>query len=249
MAIFQKNSLKTILPLIAKRVECFPKLTKRIFEDYYFFSLLADRHHDNRRAGEFLYFFYVEFRVLRELVEIFYALSRGLPAGEGFIHRLAFGKYACLGRKVAYGFAFLLVRGADLYLFYVIQDVQLRHYEAFEPVYADRVSQCDDIKPAAPPRASGRGAVFLSDLAEFLALLAGYLGRERPLADPCRVGLCDAYDRVYLRRPYAASGGGLSRHRIAGRDERVRAEVNVEERALRSFEKHFLSASYRVIEE
>ena len=75
------------------------------------------------------------------------------------------------------------------------------------------------------------------------------LGRERPAADARRVRLHDADDALDRARPDAGAGAHAARDRVARRDERIRAVVEVEERRLRAFEQHPLLRVERFVHE
>ena len=76
----------------------------------------------------------------------------------------------------------------------------------------------------------------------------GELGRERPAADPRRVGLGDAEDVVQQVGPDARAGGRVAGHAVARGDVRIGAVVDVEQRALRALEQDVGAAAVRVVE-
>ena len=67
-------------------------------------------------------------------------------------------------------------------------------------VEARGVAQRDQVEPAAAAVAAGRRAELAAQLAQVRAELVVELGRERPGADPRRVGLGDAPDLVDVGR-------------------------------------------------
>ncbi len=67
------------------------------------------------------------------------------------------------------------------------------------------------------------------------------LRRERPGADARRIGLDDAEHVVERLRAHARARQRAADRRVRRRHERIRAEVDVEHRALRAFEQHVLA--------
>ena len=75
------------------------------------------------------------------------------------------------------------------------------------------------------------------------------LGRERAAADARGVRLHHPDDAVDRERPDAGAGAHAARDRVARRDERIRAVVEVEERRLRALEQHPLLGVERLVHE
>jgi hypothetical protein len=125
-----------------------------------------------------------------------------------------------------------------------------RRSPAFEPVQHVELGQRDAvharghaglahqrrIEPAAAALAPRGGAEFMAPLAQALAVRIVKLGRERPLADPGRVGLHDAQHVVDGTGAEAHAGRRLPRDDIGGGHERIGAEIDIQKRALRPFE-------------
>ena len=109
------------------------------------------------------------------------------------------------------------------------------------PLIAGRVAADDGVDPAAAARAPGGRAELGAGLAQELAVGVEQLGRERPLADPGRVGLEDRDDAVDPGRRDAGAGAGTARGRVGRRDERVGAVVDVEQGGLAGLEQHGLA--------
>src|SRR5690606_33310115 len=107
--------------------------------------------------------------------------------------------------------------------------------ELGEAVDHRRVTEGDEVEPSAAARPAGRGAKLVTGLPEQLAGFVEQLGRERPVANPGAVSLYDADDAVDLSRRYAEAGAASANRRVARRNVRVRAEVDVEQRSLGAF--------------
>ena len=113
-------------------------------------------------------------------------------------------------------------------------------------------TQRDRVEPAAAPRPTRDGAELVPDAREMLAHLVEELGRERTRADARRVGLHDAEHGVDVARAEAGADGRLPRDRVRRGDERIGADIDVEQRALRTFEQqvpagpHLLRAAARL---
>ena len=76
----------------------------------------------------------------------------------------------------------------------------------------------------------------MAQLAHPVLVGAPDLGRERPLADPGHIRLCDADHPVDPVRTDANARCSVRRDRVRGGHERIRAVIEVEERRLCSFE-------------
>ncbi len=110
-----------------------------------------------------------------------------------------------------------------------------------------RVLQGDEVQPAGAAAASGRGAVLVSAVDDAVADLVALeqLGREGAGADAGRVGLRDTPHLVDVARPDAGSDAGRRADRVRRRHERIRAVVDVQQRALRALEQHELAVVQR----
>ena len=89
----------------------------------------------------------------------------------------------------------------------------------------------------------------MADLAQRFAVLVEKLGRERAFADPGRVGFDDAPDIADLLRRDAGSGAGAAGDRVAARDERIGAVVDIEQRGLRAFAEDLPAGFDRVVDQ
>ena len=75
------------------------------------------------------------------------------------------------------------------------------------------------------------------------------LGRIGPRADPRRVGLHHPDHLVDLERPDPAAGAGAAGDRVRGRDERIAAVIEVEERALGALEQDVVAPGQGVLDQ
>ena len=121
------------------------------------------------------------------------------------------------------------------------EHVELRDRERGQRVEPDRVAERDQVEPADAPRAARGGPVLAAALADRVAELVLDLGRERPGADAGHVRLRDAPDLVDVLRPDAGADARGARDRVRRGDERIRAVVDVEQRALRALEQDRLA--------
>ena len=117
---------------------------------------------------------------------------------------------------------------------------------ASTPLSRARVAEGDRVEPAAAARAAGDRAVFVAAVAQVLAELVVELGGKRPAADARRIGLHHADDVVDVPHRHAGAAGDADARAVAAGDERIRAVVDVEQRALRAFEQDPLAASAAV---
>src|SRR4029079_4921513 len=112
------------------------------------------------------------------------------------------------------------------------QDVELGDRQRRHRVDARGVAQGDQVQPARAPRPPGGGAELAAALADLGAEIVVELGRERAGADARDVRLGDAPDLVDVLRPDAGADARRARYRVRAGDERIRAVVDVEHRAL-----------------
>ena len=92
------------------------------------------------------------------------------------------------------------------------------------------------------PRPAGDRAEFVAAFGEPLADVVGELGGEGTGADARRVSLHDAEHVVDHARADAGPGAGGTGDAVRARHVRVRAVIDVEQRALRAFEQQRLAA-------
>ena len=116
------------------------------------------------------------------------------------------------------------------------EHVELRQRERRDAVDTDGESQRHEVEPAAAANASGHGAELTAELAHALLRRPVDLARERPLADAGHVGLGDSEDLVDPLRPEAEADRSPGGDRARGRDEGIRAVVEVEQRPLGALE-------------
>jgi hypothetical protein len=145
-----------------------------------------------------------------------------------------------------------LVAHAHADLLEPVEDVELRDAEARDAVDEHGALQRRGVEPAAAAEPSGDDALLLADGREVVAdgarCVDRQLGGKRAAADARRVGLGDAEHVAEHLRPDARARGGIAGDAIAGRDERVRAVVDVQQRPLRAFEEDPLAAARMLAE-
>ena len=146
-----------------------------------------------------------------------------------------------VGGERPYPLPLVSVCRADGYLLQSVEDVELGDDETGETVDPHREACRDRVKPAAPARTTGSGAVLTTQRAEGVAHLACQLRREGAFADPRSVRLGNAYDALQSCGPYAASGCRRAGDTVAGGNIRIGAEVDIEEGALGPFEEYLFS--------
>src|SRR5262249_61082201 len=93
----------------------------------------------------------------------------------------------------------------------------------------------------APLSPAGPGGDLAAGRADPPANLVVLLGREGAFAHPRGVGFADAEHVADRRRPQSRAGRGLGGNRVGGGHERIRAVVDIEQRALRAFEQDALA--------
>src|SRR6185437_2421175 len=141
-----------------------------------------------------------------------------------------------------------LVADADLHRLDSVEHVELGDAQAGDAVQLDRALQRRGVEPAGAPRPAGGGAELLSALAQPLADVVGQLGRERPAADARCIRFCNPQNIMQVMRAYSSAGGRGAGDAVGGRDERIGAVVDVEERALRTLEQQVLARAVRVVQ-
>ena len=129
------------------------------------------------------------------------------------------------------------------------EHVELRQRERRDPVHADGEPERDEVEPSAAPlppvtvpnscpSSCTRACVGTDDLA-----------RERPLADARDVRLRDTEHLVDPIRADPEAHGRAGRDRARRGDERIRAVIEVEQRALRALEEDALAVAQRPVDE
>ena len=126
------------------------------------------------------------------------------------------------------------------------EHVELGERDFGEAVDPHRVAQRDPVEPAAAATAPGDGAELAADLDHALADLVVELGGERAAADPGDVRLGDTDDRSIAFGPIPDAGARTARRRVRRGHERVGAVVDVEQRALGTFEEDVLAVLERL---
>ena len=130
-----------------------------------------------------------------------------------------------------------------------VENIEFCQRQAGDAAGADGLPHQHGVEPAAAPLAAGVDAEFLAAPADLLADLVVQFGRERPLADPGRIGLADAEHIADRARAHAGAGRGLRRHRVGRGDVGIGAVVDIEQRALRALEQDALALAALDVEQ
>src|SRR5262249_31429444 len=133
------------------------------------------------------------------------------------------------------------IANANLELRKLIEHIQLGQSDAVNTAHFAGLPHEAGIEPAAAARSPRDRAELLAPLAEELAGLILELGRERSFPYPRGVGLGDAQHVVDRARPEPRAGRGLRRYGVRRGDKGIGAVVDIEQGALRTFEKDALA--------
>src|SRR6516164_4932263 len=133
------------------------------------------------------------------------------------------------------------VADADLDRVEAVENIELGQRQPVDAAGPDRLAHQHRVEPAAASLAPGVDTELPAPAADLFADLVVKLSRERPLADPGRVGLANAEHIADPTRSDAGSGRRLRRHRVGGRDVGVSAVVDIEKRALGALEQDALA--------
>ena len=128
-----------------------------------------------------------------------------------------------------------------------VEAVEIRHREFVDAVDHRGVARRHGVEPAAAARAAGGRAELAAHAVQHVGDLR-VLGRERPFADARGVGLHHADDAIHAMRRHARAGAGAAGGGVRRGDERIRAVIDVEERALRAFEEDLLPGLQRLVQ-
>src|SRR6266550_960558 len=129
-----------------------------------------------------------------------------------------------------------LIAGAEPDSLESVEHVQLRDCQIREAIHARGIAHDDAVEPSAAARTTRGRAELVSELSHSRRQRLIEFGRQRSVADACRIGLHHADHRIELAGRDAYSCRGAARCRAARGDERIRAVIDVEQRALRSLE-------------
>ena len=141
-----------------------------------------------------------------------------------------------------------LVRDADRDHLESGEDVELGQYEVRDPVDARRITGDRGVVPAGAAGSTGGGTELETFCSQEFSRLIVQLRRERSRADPRRIGLDHGNDSVESVRGDSGSGGGTTTRGVRGRDERIRAVVDIQHRRLAALEEHGLASVEGLIE-
>src|SRR5688572_4839679 len=191
----------------------------------------------DRHSRQLLHARQVTSGILREARKLGKAGGRLAPAGQRLVDRHHFRVTMRQKRRVLADLAVDAVARADADRVEPVEHVELGDTEAREAVVQHSATKRDGVEPAAAPRPTRDRAKLVPDAREMLTHLVEELGWERARANARGVGLHDAEHGVDVPRTEASADGRLPRDRVRRGDERIGADVYVEQCALRPFEK------------
>ena len=142
----------------------------------------------------------------------------------------------------------MTVGHAHLDAFHRVQAVQIRNGEVVNAVYHRGVARGHGIEPTAAAGPARGGAKFATHAVQQVGNHL-VLGRQRAFAHARRVSLHHAHYAVHTMRRHTRTRAGPTRRGVRGGHERIRAVVNVQERALGAFEQDVGLLADRVMQE
>src|SRR3984893_747907 len=163
---------------------------------------------------------------------------RVFPSLDCLVNRRDSGLRRLACRQSADALAVEMIADADLDLRETVKNIELRQSN---PIYARgfyRLAHEHRVEPAATPAPPRVGPEFMPPVAHPLANGIVELGRERPAADPRRVGLGDSQHIADGLWAKARPRGGIGGDRIRRGHKGVSAMIDIEHRALRAFEQN-----------
>ena len=190
----------------------------------------------------------VQAGALRQFSEIADKLGRSLPAVELLIHRDAALQYVHVGWDGFDELATQFVGDANFNFWQRVKHVELGHCQFIDAVQHHRIPGGHGVKPAAPPWATGRGAKLFAGLAEHRAAGVEQLRGEGAFADPGCIGFHHADDAPNPMGRDAGSGTSAAGRGVGTGDKWVGPKINVEQRALRTFEEDLPAIPFRPVE-
>ncbi|MNS53297.1 hypothetical protein D3C72_860480 [compost metagenome] len=210
-------------------------------QDNGFIAVRTGRHQVDRHAADFGNALQVATGRLGQLVVLGDADGRFRPTRQLFQDRLRLRNRVRAIRQHVAEFAVHAVADAELNRFQTVQHVQLGDAQAGNAVQTDRTLQRRAIKPAAATRTTCDRTEFLADGGQAGADLVNQFRGERTRTDAGGVRLGDTQYVIQLLRAYTSTSGRGTSHAIAAGDEGVRAVIDVQQGALRTFEKNALA--------
>ena len=196
----------------------------------------ADTHIPNRSAGQILQAIDIRSGRRRQIRKPSDVRQPLLPTRYHLIDRLDSRDRLHVGGHAIDLLSVQPIAHSDRYLGKRVQDIQLRHRESGEPIHPDCVPDHDGVKPSASPRPPRRRAKLASEFPNPLGDRRFCFGGQGPIADPRRVRLHDAQDRIDRRGADADADRGAAGGRVGRRDIGIGAVIDIEQRALRAFE-------------
>src|SRR5579875_987744 len=160
----------------------------------------------------------------------------GAPARQLLVDRRHLVQHRLVVRRVGVPLASGLVGHAHLDRVEGVEDVELGEGDLRQRIEAHGLAEHDAVEPAAASAPAGVGAVLVTALDQHVADGVQALGGKRAGPHPGDIRLGNADHLVDLARPDARPGARPTGHGVRGRDERVGAVVEIEERGLGALE-------------
>jgi len=200
-------------------------------------------------AGELLDVLDVLARVLGEILPLLEAHGVGLPAGQGVVLDGHVVQHGEVGGEAGDLLAVVLVRGGDLDLVEVVQNVELGEVDGVVPVDRVGVLDEDQVEPSAAALATSGHTELAADLLKSLAHLVKLLSRERSRADTGGVSLHDTDGLLDLARVEVKTSEDTAETGVGGGHVGVSAVVNVQHERVGALNKHVDVALDRALNE
>src|SRR5690625_3600316 len=204
-------------------------LNQRSFTDDGLLALWSRRNHPHRHAGPFRDVGQI---ITRGLWQVFHILNGGdvfLPSRQRFVNRLDALERLGFARESRRRLAVIAIRRAHLDLIEAAQHIELGHGVVGDAVDHRRVAEGHEVEPAAAARPAGGGAELMPYLLQTPSVFVFELGREGTVADAGTVGFDDADHTLDCGRWNTEARAAAAYSGMARRDERIRAEIDVEQ--------------------
>ena len=165
----------------------------------------------------------------------------GLPTGEGLVDGL--DTTLDVIREVAGFYTIDLIGGAGLDGVEAIEDIALHHDELGDTIDHDAVAQGYQVDPTATALTTSDCTILMAEVTDALARLVEQLGGEGTGTDTGAVGLHDAIDLANLVGTNAQTGAGSGTDGVAGSDEGIGTEIDIEHGALSALAENGLTSA------
>ncbi|RMN95057.1 hypothetical protein ALQ50_05526 [Pseudomonas coronafaciens pv. coronafaciens] len=164
------------------------------------------------------------------------------------IHRTQAQIAVSISRSINDGTVFVLVTDADVDGFQTVEHVQLGQAQTRNAVDFDGTTQDDGIEPATTTCATGGGAELVATLGQKRTNVVEQLGRKRPRTHTRGVSLGDTQNVIQIHRTETRTGGDAASSGVGAGDVRIGAVVDVQQRALGTFEHDVLAIATHLMQ-